>query len=95
MQESQRFIYVWAEDKPGVLIRITNILTAKGINIDRLIAGPDASRSGISRITVIASFESRWHKRVIDEINRLIHVLVVIDATELNGMRVGAARQGH
>ena len=82
MTDKRRTIHVWAEDKPGVLIRVANTVTSKGANIDRLIAGPDPVRIGISKIILSATLEPRLHGKVLSEINRLVNVLVAIDLTD-------------
>ena len=82
MDEEQRIIDVWAEDKPGVLMRVANILTAKGVNIEQLTAAPERSRPGVSKIIIIASLEPRFQRRVLSEINRLVNVFSALDVTE-------------
>jgi acetolactate synthase-1/3 small subunit len=91
MPQPQRTIHVWAEDKPGVLIRVANTVTSKGANIDRIVAGPDPVRSGISKITVVATLDDHLHQRVVNEINRLVNVLVVIDVTGQHRSTVAAS----
>jgi acetolactate synthase small subunit len=94
MPQEQRTIYIWAEDKPGVLIRVANTVTSKGANIDRLITGPDPLRIGISRIRVVATLEDHLHRRVVSEMNRLVNVLVAIDVTERHRWRLASPLSG-
>jgi len=82
MAEQQRTIYVWAEDKPGVLIRVANVVAAKGANIHRLTASPDPLRIGISKIMLVATLGAHLHGRVVAEINRIVTVLIAIDVTD-------------
>lgn len=82
MGEEQRVIRVWAEDKPGVLMRVANIITAKGVNIDQLTVTPGWQRLGISKITITAILEPRFRRRVVNEMDRLVNVLSAIDVTE-------------
>lgn len=84
MNEEQRVIRVWAEDRPGVLMRIANIITAKGVNIDRLTVIPEWERPGISQITITAKLEPRFRQRVVHEMDRLINVFSARDITEEN-----------
>jgi len=81
MPHEQRTIHVWAEDKPGVLMRVANTVTAKGANIDRLIVNADPLQIGVSKITIIATLESHLHRRVVDEMNRLVNVLLAVDVS--------------
>jgi acetolactate synthase small subunit len=82
MSATPRTIHVWAEDKPGVLMRVANTITSKGANIDRLHADRDPRRPGVSRIVLVASLEPHLHRRVTAEINRLVNVLFARDVTE-------------
>jgi acetolactate synthase I/III small subunit len=77
----QLTIRLLVEDKPGVLIRVAGIVTAKGENIDMLLAEPDSP--GLSRITLVARLEPRYCHRVVNAMNRLVQVLEaagIIDA---------------
>ena len=71
---------VLLEAKPGALMRVTGILTAKGINIDRLSLSPDAGRPGLARIRLSARVEERYRQRIVKEIRRLVQVLSVVEA---------------
>ncbi len=68
-------IRVSLEDKPGALMRVTGIMTAKGINIDSLSLAPDPERPGLARITLSARVEERYRTRILKEMNRLVNVL--------------------
>jgi acetolactate synthase-1/3 small subunit len=82
MDEERRVIRVRAEDKPGVLMRVANIITAKGVNIDRLTVAPEWEQPGISQITITANLEPRFRRRVVSEMDRLINVFSARDVTE-------------
>lgn len=84
MKDKQRTICVWAENKCGVLVRVVGIISAKGANIDRLIAFADQSRPGRSKILIVATLEHRLQERVVKEINRLVNVVWAVDVTDQN-----------
>jgi len=88
MYEEQRVIRIWAEDRPGVLMRVANIITAKGVNIDRLTVVPESDRPGISQITITANLEPRFQQRVVNEMDRLINVFSARDVTEEEKMSI-------
>jgi acetolactate synthase small subunit len=90
MPEEQRIIHVWAENQPGVLMRVANTITAKGANIDRLMADADPLRTGISKIVIVATLETHLHRRVVAEMNRLVNVLFALDVTEAQRARTGS-----
>lgn len=77
----QLTIEVWLEDKPGALMRVAGILTAKGCNIVSLKVEPDASRPESSRMLLVAEVEARLQAKVIKEIDRLVNVLQAVDVS--------------
>ncbi|HZO52755.1 MAG TPA: ACT domain-containing protein [Bryobacteraceae bacterium] len=77
----RQVIEVSLEDKPGALMRVTGIMTAKGINIDTLSLSPDPKRPGLARITLSARVEERYRSRVLKEMNRLVQVLRAVEVT--------------
>jgi acetolactate synthase I/III small subunit len=77
----QQTIQVWLENKPGALMRVAGILTAKGINIEELSVSRDPSPD-ISRMIIVANVELRLRARVLNEINRLVNVLLATDVSD-------------
>ncbi len=78
----QRTIHLRVEDKPGVLMRVAGIITAKGENITSLTVSPDPECAGIARMVLVAQVEPRLQRRVVHEMNRLIQVLEAVDVSE-------------
>lgn len=78
----QLTVNVWLEDKPGALMRVAGILTAKGCNIRNLNVSPDPWKEGFSRMTLVADVEERLHAKVVNEINRLVNVLLAVDVSK-------------
>jgi acetolactate synthase I/III small subunit len=77
----EQIIQIWLENKPGALMRVAGILTAKGLNIDNLIVGPDGEDRNVSKMTIVADIEPRFRVRVVQEMNRLVNVILAKDAT--------------
>ena len=77
----EQIIQVWMENKPGALMRVAGILTAKGLNIDNLVVRPDGEDRNISKMTIAVDVEPRFRVRVIQEMNRLVNVILAKDAT--------------
>lgn len=67
-------VSVLAENKHGALMRVTGVLAAVGINIERLSVCP-TSDPGISRITVAFEFELGRVDLLVKKIERVVHVL--------------------
>lgn len=72
-------IQIWLENKPGALMRVAGVLTAKGCNIETLTVAPDPWREGVSKMTIVAGVEPRLRQRVVNEMNRLVNVLWASD----------------
>ena len=81
----RQVIEVLLEDKPGALMRVAGVLTAKGSNIESLVLTPDRRYEGASKMTIAADVEPRLFKRVVQEMNRLVNVFVAHDITPLTG----------
>ena len=75
-------IQVWLEDKPGALMRVAGVITAKGCNIDSLTLVPDPCQAGVSRMTIVAATEPRLRQRVVNEMNRLVNVLLAVEVSD-------------
>jgi acetolactate synthase-1/3 small subunit len=81
----RQVIEVRLEDKPGALMRVVGILTAKGSNIESLVLTPDRLYEGTSKMTIAADVEPRLSGRVVQEMNRLVNVFVAHDVTPVMG----------
>ena len=77
-----RTIRILADNKPGALMRVAGILTAKGLNIETPSLAPTQDQAGISEILITAEVEPRLERRVVAEMNRLVNVLEAVDLTE-------------
>jgi len=86
-----RHLKVRAENKPGVLLRVTGILTSKGLNIEHLSAGPEPGNERVSEIRIQVPMEERYEKRVVAEIHRLVNVLTVEDLSAVEMPRAEGA----
>ncbi len=75
----QQTIQVHLEDKPGALMRVAGIVTAKGCNITSLTLAPDTIKQGTSWIVLVADVEDRHRTRIVAEMNRLINVFAATD----------------
>jgi len=64
------------ENKPGVLYRITGLLTKRKINIERINAFA-VKGNGISNIYFTADIEERIVDTVVKQINKIIEVIEI------------------
>ena len=68
-------------------MRVAGIVTAKGANIDALTVNADPQRAGMARIVLVAQVEPWLERRIVNEMNRLVHVLEAIDVSEPTSQR--------
>ncbi len=69
------------ENKPGALMRVTGLLSARGYNIESLTVARTTDPT-LSRMTIVVDVEPHLRKQVIKQMNRLINVLQANDLTE-------------
>src|SRR5579864_8504734 len=69
------------ENKPGALMRVTGVLTARGYNIESLTVARTLDPE-VSRMTIVVDVDATLRQQVIKQMNRLINVLQAVDLTE-------------
>jgi acetolactate synthase-1/3 small subunit len=69
------------ENKPGALLRVTGVLSARGYNIESLTVARTLDPE-LSRMTIVVDVDDRLRAQVIKQMNKLINVLQASDLTE-------------
>jgi acetolactate synthase-1/3 small subunit len=69
------------ENKPGALLRVTGVLSARGYNIESLTVARTMDPE-LSRMTIVVDVEPTLRQQVIKQMNRLVNVLQATDLTE-------------
>lgn len=69
---------VLVEDKPGVLARISGLISRRGFNIDSLAVGP-TENDEVSRMTIVVDVDETALEQVTKQLNKLIEVLKVVE----------------
>jgi acetolactate synthase-1/3 small subunit len=75
-------ISILLENKPGALLRVTGVLSARGYNIESLTVAKTLDPE-LSRMTIVVDVEDRIRTQVIKQINKLVNVLQATDMTEI------------
>lgn len=76
-----QIISVLLENKPGALMRVTGLLSARGYNIESLTVARTLDPS-LSRMTIVADVDPKLRAQVIKQINKLVNVLQATDLTD-------------
>lgn len=73
------------ENKPGALLRVTGVLSARGYNIESLTVAKTLDPE-LSRMTIVVDVEERLRVQVIKQMNKLVNVLQATDLTEASAV---------
>lgn len=76
-----QIISLLVENKPGALMRITGLLSARGYNIESLTVARTLDPT-LSRMTIKVDVDPGLRTQVIKQMNKLINVLQASDLTE-------------
>ena len=76
-----QLISLLVENKPGALMRVTGLLSARGYNIESLTVARTLDPE-LSRMSIVVDIEPNQRAQVIKQMNKLINVLQAVDLTE-------------
>ena len=76
-----QLISILVENKPGALMRVAGVLSARGYNIESLTVARTLDPD-LSRITILAEVESPARPLLVKQIQRLINVIQVVDLSD-------------
>ena len=76
-----QLISLLMENKPGALMRVTGLLSARGYNIESLTVARTLDPE-LSRMSIVVDVEPNQRAQVIKQMNKLINVLQATDSTE-------------
>lgn len=77
----KKWISLYVENEPGVLARISGLLSAKSYNVDSLTVG-ETEDPTISRMTISLTSDDKTFEQVKKQLNRCVEVIKVSDFTE-------------
>ena len=81
-----QIISLLVENKPGALMRITGLLSARAYNIESLTVARTLDPD-LSRMTIVVDVDSTLRQQVIKQMNKLVNVLQAVDLTESPAVR--------
>ena len=81
-----QLISLLVENKPGALMRVTGLLTARGYNIESLTVARTLDPE-LSRMSIVVDIEPAQRAQLIKQMNKLINVLQASDLTEAPAVR--------
>ncbi len=81
MGRDRHILAVLVENRPGVLARISSMFARRGYNIHSLAVGPTED-DAVSRLTIVVGTEAVQLEQIVKQLNKLVHVLKVIELGE-------------
>src|ERR1700758_3423049 len=81
-----QLISLLMENKPGALMRVTGLLSARGYNIETLTVARTLDPE-LSRMTIVVDVEPTLRAQVVKQMNKLVNVLQAVDLTEAPAVR--------
>ena len=69
------------ENKPGVLSRVTGLVSRRGFNIESLSVGP-TENPAMSRVTAVVHADDVAYEQITKQLNKLISVYKIPDLTD-------------
>src|SRR5579875_3143159 len=79
--EMLQLISLLMENKPGALMRVTGLLSARGYNIESLTVARTVD-PGLSRMSIVVDVDDKLRAQVIKQMNKLVNVLQATDLTD-------------
>ena len=76
-----QLISLLVENKPGALLRVTGLLSARGYNIESLTVARTMDPE-LSRMSITVDVDSSQRAQVIKQMNKLVNVLQASDLTD-------------
>jgi acetolactate synthase-1/3 small subunit len=74
-------IALLVENKPGALMRVTGVLSARGYNIESLTVARTLDPE-LSRMTIVVDVDNGLRQQVVKQMNKLVNVLQATDMSE-------------
>ncbi len=74
-------IALLVENKPGALMRVTGVLSARGYNIESLTVARTLDPE-LSRMTIVVDVDNGLRQQVVKQMNKLVNVLQATDLSE-------------
>lgn len=85
-KQKKHILGLVAEDKPGIIERLSGLFLRRGFNIDTMVAGKTA-QEGISHIVVSMNADEGTIEQVKKQVYKIIEVLKVNELTENSVIR--------
>ena len=81
----KHILSVLVENKPGVLSRVTGLVSRRGFNIDSLTVAPTEDTT-MSRMTIIVEADEVGYEQITKQLHKLVSVYKISDYTDTDAI---------
>lgn len=81
----KHILSVLVENKPGVLSRVTGLVSRRGFNIDSLTVAPTEDTT-MSRMTIIVDADEVGYEQITKQLHKLVSVYKISDLTDTDAI---------
>ena len=81
----KHILSVLVENKPGVLSRVTGLISRRGFNIESLSVGPTEDPT-MSRVTAIVKADDVAYEQITKQLHKLVSVYKISDLTDTDAI---------
>jgi acetolactate synthase-1/3 small subunit len=78
-------LVVLVENRPGVLTRISGLISRRAFNIESIVAGY-TEESDMTRITIVVNGEDHEIEQVVNQLSKLVDVIKIVDLTNIESL---------
>lgn len=78
-------LVVLVENRPGVLTRISGLISRRAFNIESIVAGY-TEEPDMTRITIVVNGDNREIEQVVNQLSKLVDVIKIVDLTEVDSL---------
>lgn len=78
-------LVVIVENRPGVLTRVSGLISRRAFNIESIVAGY-TEESNMTRITIVVNGDDREIEQVVNQLSKLVDVIKIVDLTGVESL---------
>ena len=78
-------LVVLVENRPGVLSRISGLISRRAFNIESIVAGYTEERD-MTRITIVVNGDDQDIEQAVNQLSKLVDVIKIVDLTKVESL---------
>lgn len=78
-------LVVLVENRPGVLTRVSGLISRRAFNIESIVAGY-TEEPDMTRITIVVNGDDQEIDQVVNQLSKLVDVIKIVDLTKIDSL---------